>query len=121
MKVVIDLIEDIQESIQNEKNYTIAGMLLKENPNKKEDLTYAGEAPVGSFYMDKISKELIFTIEKDGEALTIGELVKHLLILDMDMMMYEVKLAVSEEHEPKPLVGFGFNATDAKYALFIMA
>jgi len=121
MKVVIDLIEDIRESIANEENYTINGMLLKENPNNKEDLIYAGEAPVGSFYMDKISKELILTIDRESKPLTVGELVKHLLILDMDMMMYEVKLAVSDEHEPKELVGFGFNATDAKYALFIMA
>ncbi len=49
---------------------------------------------MGSFYIDKISKELIFTVEKENDALTIGELVKHLLILDMDAMMYEVKLAV---------------------------
>ena len=121
MKVVIDLIEDIRESIQNEENYTISGMLLKENPNKKEDLIYAGEAPVGSFYFDKISKELIFTIDKESKPLTVGKLVKHLLILDMDIMMYEVKLLVSEEHAPQELVGFGFNATDGKYALFIMA
>ncbi len=121
MKVIIDLIEDIRESIHNEEDYTITGMLLKENPNNSKDLIYAGEAPVGSFYIDKLSKELILIIDKDGVPLTIGELIKHLLILDMDMMMYEVKLVVSENHEPKPLVGFGFNATDAKYALFIMA
>jgi len=121
VKVIIDLIEDIRESIQNAESYTIAGMLLKENPENKKDLIYAGEASVGSFYLDEISKELIFNVEKEGEALSVGELVKHLLILDMDAMMYEVKLAVSEEHAPKELVGFGFNATDGKYALFIMA
>ena len=121
MKVIIDLIEDIRESINNNETYTITAMLLKEDENDKKNLLYAGEAPVGSFYVDKISKELIFTVEKDKEPLTVGELVKHLLIMDMDMMMYEVKLAVSKEHPPKELVGFGFNATDAKYALFIMA
>jgi len=121
MKVVIDLIEDIRESIQNEERYTLSGMLLKENPENSKDLIYAGEAPIGSFYFDKIAKELIFTIQKEGDPLTMGELVKNLLILEMDMMMYEVKLAVSVDHEAKVLVGFGFNATDAKYALFIMA
>ncbi len=121
MKVIIDLIEDIRETIQNNETYRISAMLLKENPENKKDLIYAGEASVGSFYIDKISKELIFTVDKDRDALTIGELVKHLLILDMDAMMYEVKLAVSENHAPKELVGFGFNATDGKYALFIMA
>ena len=121
MKVIIDLIEDIRESIQNSETYSISGMLLKENPENPKDLIYAGEASVGSFFIDKISKELIFNVEKNQEALTVGELVKNLLILDMDAMMYEVKLVVSEEHAPKELVGFGFNATDGKYALFIMA
>jgi len=121
VKVIIDLIEDIRESINNNEQYTLSAMLLKEDQGDSKNLVYAGEAPVGSFYVDKISKELILTVEKEKEALSIGELVKHLLIMDMDMMMYEVKLAVSENHPPQALVGFGFNATDGKYALFIMA
>lgn len=121
MKVIIDLIEDIRESIHNNETYTITSMLLKEDANDKQKLIYAGEASVGSFYLDKISKELILNVENDKEPLTVGELVKHLLIMDIDMMMYEVKLAVSEEHAPQALIGFGFNATDGKYALFIMA
>jgi hypothetical protein len=121
VKVIIDLIEDIRESINNNETYSITGMLLKEDKNDKNNLIYAGEASVGSFYVDKISKELIFTIEKGKAPLLVGELVKHLLIMEMDMMMYEVKLAVSEEHAPQELVGFGFNASDGKYALFIMA
>ena len=120
MKVVIDLIEDIRESIQNSESYQITGMLLKEDEHDKKNLIYAGEAPVGSFHFDEISKELIFSIERDKKPLLISDLVKHLLILDMDMMMYEVKLSISENHEPKSLVGFGFNATDKKYVLFIM-
>ncbi|CAA6815254.1 MAG: Unknown protein [uncultured Sulfurovum sp.] len=120
MKVVIDLIEDIRESINNNVNYTVAGMLLTEDEQNKKNLIYAGEASVASFYVDEISKELIFTVNKDEKALEIGELVKHLLIMDMKKMMYQVKLSVSDEHAPQELVGFGFNATDAKYALFIM-
>ena len=121
MKVIIDLIEDIRESINNNETYEITAMLLKEENNESKNLIYAGEASIGSFYVDKISKELIFTVEKEKKPLSVGALVKHLLIMDMDMMMYEVKLAVSEDHEPKELVGFGFNASDGKYALFIMA
>ena len=121
MKVIIDLIEDIRESINNNEAYTINAMLLKEDKHESKKLIYAGEAPIGSFYLDKISKELILTVEKEKEVLSIGELVKHLLIMDMEQMMYEVKLAVSDAHPPQELVGFGFNATDGKYALFIMA
>jgi hypothetical protein len=121
MKVIIDLIEDIRDSIQNNETYNVTAMLLKEDEKNKKSLLYAGEASVGSFYFDRISKELIFNVDKEAKPLSVGELVKHLLILDMEMMMYEVKLAVSEEYEPQELVGFGFNATDGKYALFIMA
>lgn len=120
MKVVIDLIEDIRESIQNSEEYQLTAMLLKEDELDKKNLVYAGEAPIGSFYLDEISKELIFSIEQEINPLLVGELVKHLLILDMDSMMYEVKLVISENHTPKSLVGFGFNATDKKYVLFIM-
>jgi len=121
MKVIIDLIEDIRESINNNETYTVTAMLLKEEENNQKNLIYAGEASIASFYVDKLSKELILEVEKAKEPLTVGELVKHLLIMDMEQMMYEVKLAVSEVHPPQELVGFGFNATDAKYALFIMA
>ena len=121
MKVIIDLIEDIRESILNNEIYSMSAMLLKEDKNNRKNLIYAGEAPIGSFYFDKIAKELILTVDKQTTPLSVGELIKHLLILDMDMMMYEVKLAVSEEHAPQELVGFGFNASDQKYALFIMA
>jgi len=121
MKVVIDLIEDIRDSINNNETYSIAGMLLKEDKQDKKNLSYAGEARVSSFHVDELSRELIFTVDNTQEALVIGELVKHLLIMDMEKMMYEVKLAVSDDHAPQALVGFGFNATDAKYALFIMA
>lgn len=118
---MIDLIEDIRESINNEECYAITAMLLKEDAQDKQNLIYAGEASVSSFYVDELSKELIFNVDVNEKALEIGELIKHLLIMDMDKMMYEVKLAVSENHAPQELVGFGFNATDAKYALFIMA
>jgi len=121
MKVIIDLIEDIRESINNNEHYKIVGMLLKEDVNDKKKLIYAGEANVASFYLDELSKELIFSVDKTEKSLEVGELVKHLLIMDMDKMMYEVKLAVSDEYAPQELVGFGFNATDAKYVLFIMA
>jgi len=121
MKVIIDLIEDIRESISNSEEYKVAGMLLKEDSNDQKKLIYAGEANIASFYVDEIAKELIFSVDKTEKALEIGELVKHLLIMDMDKMMYEVKLSVSEEHAPQELVGFGFNAADAKYVLFIMA
>jgi len=121
MKVVIDLIEDIRDSISNNETYRVTAMLLKEDAHDKKNLIYAGEASVASFHVDELSKELIFSVDKEEKALSVRELVKHLLIMDMSKMMYEVKLAVSDDHAPQELVGFGFNAADTKYALFIMA
>ena len=121
MKVVIDLIEDIRESINNSESYNLTAMLLKEEKAQESKLIYAGEAPIGSFRMDESNKILFLEVDKEKKALSVGELVKHLLILDMDKMMYEVKILVSSRHPSKEVVGFGFNATDAKYVLFIMA
>ncbi len=121
MKVVIDLIEDIRNEIANEADYKLTGMLLKEDENDKSKLVYAGEAAIGAFEVDEENRELLFKVTQDDSMLSIGDIVKHLLIMDTEKMMYEIKLEVSSQHPKKELVGFGFNATDKKYALFIMA
>jgi hypothetical protein len=118
MKVIIDLIEDIRETIANQEAYTLHAMLLKEDQSDSEKLIYAGEAPIGSFVLDDESKQLVLSVEREG-SLQIGELLKHLLILSMDMMMYEVRLHVNLQHDAVEVVGFGQSGEDKKYILFI--
>ncbi|HHD82391.1 MAG TPA: hypothetical protein ENK82_06790 [Campylobacterales bacterium] len=121
MKVIIDLIEDLRESIQNNAAYQVTAMLLKANEEDEKKLAYAGEAPVASFFLDEEKRELVLSVDREKEPLKIGDFVPHLQIMGLDKMMYEVKLAVSPNHSHKEIVGFGVNTDESKYALFIMA
>jgi hypothetical protein len=120
MKVIIDLIEDLRESIQNNANYSVTAMLLTADANDEKKLNYAGEAPISSFTLDEVTRELVLWVNKEEEILKIGNFVQHLQIMGLDKMMYEVKLAVSPNYPRKEVVGFGVNIEESKYALFIM-
>ena len=119
MRVLIDLIEDIREEIGNEPTFSVNAMLLKEDQTDKNKLINAGETPLHVFDIDKISRELLISYEPSKEPLTIGELIKHLLILDMDQMMYEVKLYINEAYPQIEVLGFGKSIEEKKYYFFI--
>ena len=119
MKYIIDLIEDIRTEIGHNGEYTITAMLLKEDSNDQEKLIYAGEAPIASFDIDPTAKRLLFKIKQDNPALLVDELVKHLLILDMDAMMYPLHISVNHQYQEVEVIGFGKSIEDSKYILFI--
>ena len=119
MKFIIDLIEDIREQIGNQEVYVITAGLLKEDPNNIQKLIYAGEAALNTYHIDKIKKQLIFEIDGSSTTFTIGELIPPLLISDMDMMMYELRMNVNTQYSDMEIVGFGKNEEEKKYILFI--
>lgn len=119
MKFIIDLIEDIREEIGNQEDFLLTAMLLKENPEDVEKLIYAGESPLNLFYMDDSRKQLIFKINGSQTRITVGELVKPLLILPMDAMMYELRMNVNVQYSDVEVVGFGKSIEEKKYILFI--
>jgi hypothetical protein len=119
MKYIIDLIEDIRVEIGNEPDFTMHTMLLKEDPNDTEKLIYGGEAELNSFSLDEPGRKLIIKIDGSSETLTIGELIKHILIYDMDKMMYEVRLNVNHQYSDVEVIGFGKSPEEKKYFLFI--
>ena len=119
MKYIIDLIEDIREEINNDMDFTVHAMLLKEDSNDASKLVNSGESVLTTFDIDADSRKLIFSIDSTTSALKIEALVKHLLILDMDMMMYEIKLNINQEYKEVDVVGFGKSTEDKKYFLFI--
>ena len=118
MKVIIDLIEDIRESIGNAEAYVLRAGLLKEDPSDASRLIYAGEAAIGSFVLDAVHKELLFHIGTD-KALTIGALIPELLILDMHAMMYTLKIDVNAQYRGMEVVGFAKSDEERSYTLFI--
>lgn len=119
MKFIIDLIEDIRVEIGNAPDFTVQAMLLKEDANDPEKLIYGGEAAINSFIPDEENRKLMMKIGGSSELLTIGELIKYILIYDMDKMMYEVKLNVNHQYSDVEVIGFGKSMEEKKYFLFI--
>jgi len=119
MKVIIDLIEDLREEIGNQEDFILTAMLLKENPDDIEKLIYAGESPLNLFDLKESSKQLIFKIDGSQSRVTVGELVKPLLILSMDAMMHELRMDVNMKYSDVEVVGFGKSIEEKKYILFI--
>ena len=119
MKFIIDLIEDIRVEIGNEPDFTVHAMLLKEDTNDATKLIYGGEAALNSFVLDETNRKLMIKIDGSDEILTVGELIKHTLILDGDKMMYEVRLNVNHQYNDVEVIGFGKSIEEKKYFLFI--
>ncbi|HSR73860.1 MAG TPA: hypothetical protein VLL31_03380 [Sulfurovum sp.] len=119
MKVIIDLIEDIREEIGNQEDFIVTAMLLKEHPEDADKLVYAGEAPLNLFTLDESKKQLIFKIDGSHTIITVGELVKPLLILPMASMMHEIRMDVNAEYRDVEVIGFGKSMEEKKYIFFI--
>jgi len=119
MKVIIDLIEDVREQIGNHEAYEVTAGLLKTDENDSSKLIYTGEAALNSVKLEENKRQLTFIIDGSNKILTIGELIPSVLILDMDAMMFELKMDVNAEYESMEIVGFGKNDEQKRYILFI--
>ena len=119
MRVIIDLIEDVREQIGNHEAYEVTAGLLKTDAQDSEKLIYAGEAPWNSIQLEREKRQLTFMIDGSDKKLTIGELIPEVLILDMDAMLFELKMNVNAQYKDMEIVGFGKNDEQKRYILFI--
>jgi len=119
MKYIIDLIEDVREQIGNHEEYLVTAGLLKEDANDSAKLIYAGEAPLNLAVLNDEKRQLEFKIDSSDRRVTIGALIPPLLILDMDAMMYALRMDVNEQYKNMEIVGFGKNDEEKRYILFI--
>ena len=119
MKFIIDLIEDVREQIRNHEEYVVTAGLLKADEADSDKLIYAGEAPLNLALLNDKTKQLNFKIDGSDIRVTIGALIPPLLILDMDAMMYELRIDVNVQYPDVEVVGFGKNEEEKKYILFI--
>ncbi len=119
MRVIIDLIEDVREHIGDSEDYIVSAGLLKTDETDNSKLIYAGEALINSYVLDRNARQLIFKIDGSHHKLTIKELIPSVLILDMDAMMFELKLDVNVQYKGMDIIGFGKNDEEKRYILFI--
>lgn len=119
MKFIIDLIEDIRTEIGNQPDFTVNAMLFREDGSDPQKLSYGGESALHGFTLDEADRKLLMEIDSSSDSLTIGELIKHILIYDMDKMMYEVRLNVNRHYHDVEVIGFGKSKEEKKYFFFI--
>jgi hypothetical protein len=119
MRVIIDLIEDVREQIGNHEAYAVMAGLLKTDAEDSTKLIYAGEAPLNVAELEREKRQLTFKIDGSDKELTIGELIPSILILDMEAMLFELKMDVNTQYKDMEIVGFGKNDEEKRYILFI--
>jgi len=119
MKYIIDIIEDVREQIGNHEEYLVTAGLLKEDANDSTKLIYSGEAPLNLAVLNDEKRQLEFKIDGSDKKVTIGALIPSLLVLDMDAMMYALKMDINEQYKELEIVGFGKNDEEKRYILFI--
>ncbi len=115
MKYVIDMIDDMRENIQNSEDYALLAMLLKEDDNK--NFQNAGEKAITSLYVDHDAKQLHLGFL--DEKITSKILLECVNSLDIQAMMYEVMIKISNEHPLMSVVGFGENHGQKQYIFFV--
>lgn len=120
MKVIIDLIEDIRESIGNEQSFRLSAMGLDENKNG--ELLPSWQSNISSFRVDEEARKMFLFLSKE-EALDIGTLLETLNALSNEAMMYELCISYTKENQrvDTPLIGFGESLQEKRYHLFIVA
>jgi len=118
MKVIIDLIEDIRESINNDKCFTLGVMGLRENEDG--EFMPSWQSDISGYRLDDRSKKMFLFLGKE-DTLSIGTLIDSLNALSNEAMMYElcVSYIKDDQREDASLMGFGESLQDKKYLLFI--
>jgi len=118
MKVIIDLIDDVREAINNESDFSLSVMGLKEN--EKGEFIPSWQADINQYKLDKEVKKLYLFLGKEN-ALTVGPFLSELNALSNEEMMYEVCVAYMKENcrVDASLMGFGESFPEKKYHLFI--
>lgn len=115
MKYIIDMIDDMRENIQNASDYTLLAMLLKED--SQQNFQNAGEKIITSLHVDHEAKQLQLGFL--DESATTKDLLELLDSLEMQAMMYEVVVKISDEYPQMGVIGFGESHKDKEYVFFV--
>lgn len=117
MKVLIDLIEHLRETITGDTAYTLNVMQLQERQTGQ--FTPAGESCISHYRVDDQQKKIFLFLGM--EPLNATETFEQLNLLSNEAMMYELKISYSAagQRVDQEVIGFGTSAQEKKYLLFI--
>ena len=118
MKVIIDLIEDIQSAINSEKSFSLSAMCVEENENSEFRPLWQNN--LCNFQLDE-EKKVLFLFLGQEDALNVGDFLEMLHTLENKTMMHEIKISYSKEGErvDASLIGFSELLEEKKYLLLV--
>ena len=118
MKVIIDLIEDIQTAIDNAPSFTLVGMALQANDEGTYEPIW--QSNIVHYRRDDDAKKLFLFLGQD-EAVRVGSFLTELNSYSNEAMMYEVCITFTQNNQriDQSLIGFGEAMEEEKYLLFI--
>ena len=118
MKVIIDLIEDIRSAIDNNPDFTLAGMGLQENSDGEFEPQW--QSSIVHYRLDEKEKKL-FLFLGQNKPLTVADLLSELNSYSNEAMMYKINLTYTQNDQrlDKEIIGFGESIPEKKYLLFI--
>ena len=119
MKVLIDLIEDIQTALSDQHHdFSLFAMALQEDETANHTPTW--QAGISHYSIDESQQKIYFFLGKESHY-SLHTLFEEINKLSQEAMMYEVLVTYSKEEQrvDQPLIGFGEAVADKKYLLFI--
>ena len=118
MKVLIDLIEDIQTTLDNMTDFTLAGMGLKEDSTGEFEPQW--KSSIVHYRLDDKEKKF-FLFLGQNKPLKIADLLSELNSYSNEAMMYEICLTYTQDDQrlDKKIIGFGESIPEKKYLLFV--
>jgi len=117
MKVIIDLVEDLKSSIDNDKEFSLRAINLYESDTK--EFVPSWQTDIASVKIDDETKKMFVFL--GVEPMGVEEMLVKLDSLSNEQMMYEILLSYykDEKRADTPLIGFGESFKDKKYLFFI--
>ena len=117
MKVIIDLVEDLKSSINNDKEFSLRAMNLYESDTG--EFVPSWQTDIASIRIDDKTKKMYVFL--GVEPMGVEEILTKLDALSNEQMMYEILLSYYKEEKraDASLMGFGESFKDKKYLFFI--
>ncbi len=115
MKYIIDMIDDLQETVGKRDDYILIAMLVKEADDGT--LQNTGEKVITSLFVDHEAKELHLGFADENATTT--DLLECVNALEMSAMMYEVKVKISDAYPLMPVIGFAEDHEKREYIFFV--
>ncbi len=117
MKVIRELVDDIQKRTLCARGYTLQAVLLHDTHNGAGQIGVMGERMIHGFTLEK--ERLLLHVREEGECVTTEPLLKELADVSEKMMRQKVEVLIETQHKHFEVIGFALSKELQRYLLFL--